>query len=101
MHSRYPRAAVATEGTPFSNCRAANLRPSVSLNPSKSTQILWGTPALSVPAGRLVGVRLLGKSIEVALVRPGAERAHWVVADTVLNDSQVSKWLRTSRFASE
>lgn len=97
MHLRYQRAAVATEEAGL----AANPRPSDLLTPSKSAQILWATPALSVPAGRLVGVRLLGKTIEVALVKPGAERAQWVVADTLLNDSQVTKWLRTSRFASK
>jgi hypothetical protein len=99
MHSRYPRAAVATEGTPFFHRRSASPRPTISLNPSKSARVLWATSAMPVQAGRLVGVRLVGQVIEVALVRSGAERLDWVVADKVLNDSQVSKWLRMARFA--
>lgn len=100
MHSRYQRAAVATEEPLFFHRRAANPRLSVSLNPSKFARVLWASSAMPVQAGRLVGVRLVGQAIEVALVRPGAERLDWVVADTVMTESQVSKWLRMARFAS-
>ena len=98
MHVRYQRAAVATE-EPSSPSNPT--RPSQSIDeftPSKSTRVLWAAPAMSVLAGRLVGVRLVGRTVEVALVKQGNDRIEWVVADTLLSEFQVALWRRTSKF---
>lgn len=99
MHVHYPRAAVATGETPSSSHSPCTHSSTEVLPASRPRQVLWASPALAVRAGRLVGVRLFDQTVEVALVRPGADRIQWVMADEVLNEYQVAVWLRTSAFA--
>lgn len=99
MHVHYPRAAVAVEVAPSSSHPTRTHSSTEVLPTSMSRKVLWASPALSVRAGRLVGVRLFDETVEVALVRQGADRIQWVTADGVLNEYQVAVWLRTSTFA--
>jgi hypothetical protein len=99
MHVRYQRAAVATGETSSPKNPARPFQPADEFTPSKPTRVLWSTPVLSVRAGRLVGMRLVGRTVEVALVRKGAERIQWVAAEMVLTDFQVESWLKASRFS--
>jgi hypothetical protein len=100
MHVRYQRAAVATGETSSPKNPARPFQQVDEFTPSKPIRVLWATPAMSVRAGRLVGVRLVGRTVEVALIRKGAERLQWVDADMVLTDFQVDVWLKASRFNS-
>ena len=99
MQIRYPRAAVAAGETPPSRHRFHIHFSADFLPPSRPPRVLWASTALLVRAGRLVGVRLVDQTVEVALVRHGADRIRWVRADEVLNEYQVAVWLRTSAFA--
>jgi hypothetical protein len=98
VHARYQRAAVATEETSSPKNHAKPFQPVEEFTPSKPTRVFWSTPAMSVRAGRLVGVRLVGRTVEVALVKQGNDRIEWVVADTLLSEFQVALWRRTSKF---
>lgn len=99
MHLRYQHAAVAVEETPSLTNFTSTLRSKDPFASSKSSRVLWATSAMSVRTGRLVGVRLVGQTVEVALVKQGSYRLQWVVADAVLTDFQVDRWLRISKFA--
>lgn len=99
MHFRYPRAAVAAGETLSSRLATRTHSSTEVLPPSRPRKVLWASPALSVRAGRLVGVRLVDQTVEVALVSQGADRIQWVTADEVLNEYQVAVWLRSSAFA--
>lgn len=99
MYVRYQRAAVAAGVAPRSNSQAEGWRKPETQAGSKVAPVLWASPALSVRAGRLVGVRLCRAVVEVGLVRPGADRLRWVPAVSVLTEYQVALWLRRSRFA--
>lgn len=98
MHIRYARAAVAAESAPFS-CPPSALRTSGPRAGGSAPRILWSSPGMSTPAGRLIGVRLRDGSIDVALVERGSDQMRWVVAAHVLTDYQVALWIRTSKFS--
>ena len=98
MHVRYQRAAVATGETSSPKNHAKPFQPLDEFTPSKPTPVLWATPAMSVQAGRLVGVRMVGKTVEVAFVKQGSDHLKWVVADSVMTDFRASMWLQTSKF---
>ena len=103
-HTRYPRAAVATAATltvafedafgAFPSRAQFEQRP----NSGPRPKVLWAARPLQVRAGRLVGVRLRGSALEVALVAPGAEGLRWVAANSVLTSAQGEVWARTSEF---
>lgn len=98
MYIRYQRAAVASEERHSPRNRATLVQSVVESTPSKATRVLWAGTALSIRGGRLVGVRLIGRSVEVALIKQGSDHIKWVVADTVLTDFQASMWLKASKF---
>lgn len=100
MHSRYPRAAVAAQETSSPSTLASQHRSPTDFISSPPGRVLWATHPLSVRAGRVVAVRLVGQFVEVALVSEGAGNLQWVVADNVLTGFQIEKWLRTSKFTS-
>lgn len=98
MHVRVQRAAVAVEPT-LSSVTHPGPKTCGPRAPADAARVLWSSSALLVQAGRLIGVRLRGSSVEVALVRNGADQLRWIPAQEVLTEQQVDLWLRTSRFA--
>lgn len=100
MHRRFKSAAVAVQETSSPSSLTTYHRSTTDFISPPPGRVLWATHSMSVRDGRVVGVRLAGQMVEVALVREGAERLHWVVAETVLTQFQIEKWLRTSRFSS-
>lgn len=98
MHLRYQYAAVAVDESPSLSNLTSTLRSNNPDASSKSSRVLWATSAMSVRAGRLVGVRLVGHTVEVAIVKQGTDRLQWVEAEGLLTDFEIEKWLRTSKF---
>jgi hypothetical protein len=99
MHVRYPRAAVATDAAP-SHDDSVDVRGTPrTLIGTRALRTLWASPAMPVRAGRLIGVRLRGEAVEVALVARDADHLRWVPAASVLTQVQVELWLKTSQFA--
>lgn len=98
MHIRYQRAAVAVDGPTQSDedCQTNRGRNLFATKPSRP---LWASQTLPVRAGRLIGVRLRGEDVEVALMKPGAEGLRWVAARTALSEQQERLWLTFARFA--
>ena len=95
-HAIYPRAAVALDGVVNVGGHAHRRAPGQADGPRP--QVLWASRPLNVRAGRLIGVRLKGKSLEVALVAQGTDGPRWVAADSVLTVAQAGVWARTSHF---
>jgi hypothetical protein len=95
-HAFYPRAAVAVDRA-FAPSPQPTLRPPQA-GPRPKPQVLWAARPLQVRAGRLIGVRLRGNTLEVALVGAGADGPRWVEAATVLTAAQADVWAKTSRF---
>ncbi|WP_070397439.1 hypothetical protein [Hydrogenophaga sp. PML113] len=99
MHIRFARAAVTAELSPsdesfddmFSIPQAGTDVP--------RSNVLWASPALSVPAGRLLGVRRFDQAVQVALIKPGEDRLRWVASEAVLSEFQARTWAQTSRFS--
>jgi len=98
MHLRYPRAAVAAESS-------SSVGPLADIFPTPRAgtevprpQVLWASPALSIRAGRLVGVRRVGQVVQVALIKPGEDRLRWVAAESVLTEFQARAWVQTAQF---
>ena len=98
MHVRYQRAAVAADEAPRRSSPTESRQMPETKTGSKVTQVLWASPALTVRAGRLTGIRLREGVIEVGLVRTGADHLRWVPAESVLTEYQAALWLRSSRF---
>ena len=98
MHRRFKSAAVPVQETSSSSGHVDHHRSTNDFTSSPPGRVLWATHPMSVGAGRVVGVRLVGQLVEVALVRKCAERLQWVVAETVLTQFQIEKWMRTSKF---
>lgn len=98
MYIRYQRAAVAAEESHSPRNRANPVQSVVEPTQSEATRVLWANTALSIRGGRLVGVRLIGRSVEVAFIKQDSDHIKWVVADTVLTDFQASMWLKASKF---
>ena len=94
MHIRTPRAAVDAA---FSSPRPTSSNASPPSSAMKA-QTLWASRPLSVLAGRVVAVRLIGTDLWVALVEANAETLRWVAADAVLSVSQAEVWAKTSTF---
>lgn len=91
-HIRTPRAAVAT-ATPDTNQQASRPREVVRRPP----QTLWASRPLSVRAGRLVAVRLLGEELRVGMAT--ADGLRWVRAESVLTSARAQMWVASSTFA--
>lgn len=98
MYVRYPRAAVASD-EPSRPIAASALQGSpMSAPKGQTTRVLWASQSLGIPDGRLVGVRLRGQFVEVGLVRAGAAHPRWLLAESVLTEAQVTRWLRMAKF---
>lgn len=93
MHIRTPRAAVAANSTP-----SALDTPLTPVQHNSRPQTLWASRPFVVRAGRLLGVRLVGRNLQVALVENGAGQARWVTADRVLTERQADDWARSATF---
>lgn len=93
MHIRTPRAAVAADSAP-----SASFTPSTPAPRAVRPPTLWASLPLRVRAGRLLGVRLAGGQLEVALVADGADAVRWVSAERVLTEGQAETWARTAVF---
>lgn len=100
MHRRFKSAAVAVQETSSPSSPTTHHRSTTEFSSPPPDRVLWATHSMSVGAGRVVGVRLVGQLVEIALVSKGAGRVQWVVADTVMTEFQIEKWLRTSKFTS-
>lgn len=61
-------------------------------------RILWADRPLLTSAGRFVGARLNGQTLEVALVRVGSQAICWVKPEGWLSQRQVDRWVAISRF---
>lgn len=61
-------------------------------------RILWASRAWPVPRGRLVGVRLRGAELRVALVTPDGH-LHWVREETVLSHLDAKRWMKSATFS--
>ena len=99
MHLRYPRAAVAAEPSSSVGPLADIFPTSRARTDVRLPQVLWASPSLSIRAGRLVGLRLVGLAVQVALIKPGEDRLRWVAAEPVLTEFQARSWVQTSRFS--
>lgn len=97
-HTIYPRAAVAVSGSLADTRATTNPAQEGAGNKPVQTQVLWAAHPLDVRAGRLIGVRLRGTALEVALVAPGANGYRWVAAVTVLTAAQADVWSKTTAF---
>lgn len=93
MHIRTPRAAIAADMQAPE--RAA---PDFQARTESRPQTLWASRPLQVKAGRLIGVRLAGAELQVALVAPGSVHLHWVSVRSVLDERQAERWVRSSDF---
>lgn len=93
MHLRLPRAAVditpADDLPTFPIPQRAPVRASV----------LWASRGLEVRRGRLLGVRIRGDELHVALVGHDTDSLRWVAPEGLLSESQARVWVRTARFA--
>ncbi len=101
MHIRYAHAAVAAmdEGDATSPLVGAIQKVPSPLAPiSGRIQTLWASKPLEVGAGRLIGVRLRGTLVDVALVRQSADGLRWVPASSVLSEYQAQLWVATALF---
>ena len=99
MHLRYPRAAVAAEPSP-SAVPLADILPIPRTGTGLPRPIvLWASPALSLQVGRLVGVRLVDQTVQVALIKSGEDKLRRVAAGAVLSEFQARTWVQTSRFS--
>lgn len=93
---RTPRAAVAA--SPTENDRPDRDR--LNGNPLRQpARVLRASRPLSVPAGRLVAVRLRGDDLHVALATHDGIR--WVRPAAVMATAQAERWTTTSAFAPE
>ena len=102
MHIRYPRAAVDVDDTAIGNpSRPAGASSGVVAQhiQARPQRPLWASKAMSVPAGRLIGVRQRGDLVEVGLVRPGADTIRWVAVAEVLTEREARRWLGSAKFA--
>lgn len=93
MHIRTPSAAVAADTAPQAPTSSI---PLVSRAPRVPT--LWASRSLRVRAGRLLGVRLVGVELQVALVADGADAVRWVAAERALSARQAEDWAHTAAF---
>lgn len=93
MHVRFQNAAVFVESAPN---QAAHREPTP--RPKLPATTLWADRPFAIGQGKLVGVRRSGSVIEVALVASGEGRPKWLLADKVLNQTQVNRWLSSSSF---
>lgn len=59
---------------------------------------LWASHAWEVARGRLVGVRLRGTELRVALITPDG-RLHWVREEEVLSQRDAKRWMKSSTFS--
>lgn len=91
-HVRTPRAAVAAT-TPDNDQQFSRRREAV----RSTSQTLWASRPLSVRAGRLVAVRLLGEELRVGIATAGGLR--WVRAESALTSAQAQMWVASSTFA--
>lgn len=92
-HIRTPRAAVAADSAP-----PAPFTPSNPAHRAPRPPTLWSSRPLRVRAGRLLGVRLAGGQLEVALVADGADAVRWVLAEKALTERQAEDWARSAAF---
>lgn len=88
MHIRYPRAAVAAELSPSDKSFDDGFSIPYAGTDVPRPNVLWASPALSVLAGRLLGVRRIDQAVQVALIKPGEDRLRWVAAEAVLSEFQ-------------
>jgi len=93
MHIRTPRAAVAADSAPPALTTHSTPTP-----PAPRTPTLWASRPLCVRAGRLLGVRLSGGDLQVALVADGADAVRWVPAEKALTERQADDWARNAAF---
>ncbi len=93
MHIRTPRAAIAADSAPRAHIPLPVQTPRA---PHPAT--LWASRPLRVRAGRLLGVRLAGGDLQVALVADGADAVRWVSAERVLTERQAEDWARSAAF---
>lgn len=102
MHTRYPRAAVATvtDETAYGERDApAGTRNRPTAGPrDRQPTVLWASWAMPVREGRLVAMRLKGDDVEVAVLTGGADRLRWVPASSVLTERRAEQWRRMARF---
>lgn len=94
MHIRTPRAAVAADSAPSALTTTSTIAASRAARPPT----LWASRPLRVRAGRLLGARLAGGRLEVALVADGADAVRWVAAERVLTERQAEDWARNAAF---
>lgn len=92
-HIRTPRAAVAADSAP-----SALTTPSAPAPRALRPPTLWASRPLRVRAGRLLGVRLVGGDLQVALVADGADAVRWVSAEKTLTERQAEAWARNAAF---
>ena len=93
QHIRTPRAAVAADSAPPALTTHSTPAPRAPRPPT-----LWSSRPLRVRAGRLLGIRLVGDDLQVALVADCAVAVRWVSAERVLTEVQAENWSRTAVF---
>lgn len=93
MHIRTPRAAV--------DAVSQSAIPAVPQSPTPAAQrplTLWASRPLHVRAGRLIGVRLIGGTVQVAIIEASSPALRWVAAERVLTEAQANIWAKSSAF---
>jgi hypothetical protein len=94
MYVRTPNAAIPVDTSNDNELtNQANLSP-----PFRSRVTLWAERPLQVRAGRLLGVRLTGQRLQVALVANKTGVLTWVQPSSVLSDAQAETWVKSTRF---
>ena len=94
MHVRFQNAAVFVEAQSIQTKQPRPTKPA-----SQSFTTLWASRSFPVNNGKLVGVRLNGQTVEVALRTSGTQALMWVTASTVLTQTQVNRWLANNVFS--
>lgn len=93
---RTPRAAVAASSAESDPAEPTRRSSALIRQP---VQILWASGPLSIPAGRVVAVRLRGDDLQVAIAERNGMR--WVPPAAVMTTAQAERWTTTSTFAPE
>jgi hypothetical protein len=94
MHVRTTNAAIAVDTT---NDNERTNQTGIT-RPTLSRMTLWAERPLQVRAGRLVGVRLTGPRLQVALVANNTGVLTWVQPTSVMTDAQAETWVKSTRF---
>lgn len=97
IRTRFAAVCVAPEAL-ASSPRSPVSQPCRTEPATGPMRILWADRALVIPAGRVTGVRHRNGIVEVALIPAGGTEIRWMLAERVLSQRQIERWLGTAAF---